>query len=160
MRRPVPKDLRPTGHLKGRDGEKPPWDVQELGTSPRPPSPPAWAPPVVPRAAPRTTGIAFPIPVAPASPRFSPPRDGTTSNQRQRGGKQQGPPGQRPPERSGGDPVSGRGKIERGGSQPPPHLHPIGFIPGVQLAQQGMAAGAFLPPLPAVPAAEQGPDSP
>lgn len=47
-----------------------------------------------------------------------------------------------------------------GGSQPPPHLHPIGFIPGVQLARRGMAAGAFLSPLPAVPAAEQGPDTP
>lgn len=41
-----------------------------------------------------------------------------------------------------------------------PHLHPSGFIPGVRLARQGAAGGAFLPPLPAVPAAEQGPDIP
>lgn len=36
-----------------------------------------------------------------------------SSNQRQRGGRRQGPPGPEPPRTLGGDPVSGRGKTDR-----------------------------------------------
>lgn len=47
----------------------------------------------------------------------------------------------------------------QGGSQPPSTSTPSASSPGVRLAQQGMAGGAFSPPLPAVPTAKQGPDT-
>lgn len=48
----------------------------------------------------------------------------------------------------------------QGGHSLPPTSTPSASSPGVRLAQQGMAGGAFSPPLPAVPAASTGPTPP